>query len=122
MFTAFLAFSAHQPTAMKSGFLEGRVTVGPLRPGPVRADEQEPAPPPELFASHRILILAADRRKVKEVAIDARGYFKTELPPGDYLVSLTPNDIGMRKQPPSAVTVVSGKTATLNLDIDTGMR
>lgn len=123
MFVALLACSTYgSAETEKPGVLEGKVTVGPLRPGPSRVDDAEPAVPPELFAKHRIQILTTGNQKVKEVVIDAKGFFKTELPPGNYLVTLTPNDIGMRKQPPSRATIISGKTATLNLDFDTGMR
>ena len=123
MFLASLA-CASQLSAddVKPGVLEGHITVGPLRPGPTRIDEGEQLPPPQFFASHRILVLSEDKRKIKDTALDAKGAFKVELAPGKYLVALEPNDIGIKKPPPSPVTIVSGKTTKLDLDFDTGMR
>ena len=101
MFLTILAFSSRESMAeVKSGSLEGRITVGPMRPGPERADEGEQLLPPEFVASHKVAILTEDKRKVKEVTLDSKGAFKVELAPGKYLVALEPNDVGIKKPPP----------------------
>jgi hypothetical protein len=123
LFLAVLACSTRVSMAeTQSGSLEGRITVGPLRPGPVRPDEGGQLLPAEFVSSHKIAILTEDKHKVKEVTFDSKGAYKTDLPPGKYLVALEPNDVGIRKPAPVPVTIESGKKATLNLDFDTGMR
>jgi hypothetical protein len=113
---------ADSPTE-ETGILTGKVTIGPLRPGPVRVDQTEPAPT-AMFASHKIVILAEDgKTKIKEVPIDAQGNYKVELKPGEYSVDFTPHDIGFKQSnPPKRVTVKAGKTTKQNLDLDTGIR
>ena len=110
-------------TSMRNeGTVEGRVTVGPLRPGPVRKDE----PPPDttkLFSSHKIVILKADEDKViQEVSLDSEGNYKVSLPPGKYRIDFQPHDIGIRPYQPEMVTVEANQTTRHDLDIDTGMR
>jgi len=110
-------------TEIKTGWIQGRITIGPLRPGPVRIDEQEPEPPAELFASHKIVLLNPNgETKIKEAAIDAKGNYKVSISPGDYLVDVQPHDIGFGNFTPQSVTVESGKSVLHNIDIDTGMR
>jgi hypothetical protein len=122
----FVTGCAHKamPPEMKSnGWIEGRVTIGPLRPGPVRADQQEPEVPPELFASHKLVVLSQDgNTKVVETKIDSKGYYKVSVPAGTYLVDVQPHDIGMGRFTPQEATVEAGKTIQHDIDIDTGMR
>lgn len=110
-------------TSDERGILQGRVTIGPLRPGPVHLDQPEPEPPPELFEKHKVAVLTADGKKeIARVALDAKGNYRIELPPGDYLVDFVPHDIGLRQMPAESVNIQPGQTTILNLDIDTGMR
>lgn len=108
---------------VETGILEGKVTIGPLYPGPARVDQTEPAPT-EMYSSHKIVILGEDgKTKIKEVAIDSRGNYKVELKPGDYSVDFTPHDIGFkRSNPPKRVTIKAGQTTKQNFDLDTGIR
>lgn len=110
---------------MNHGILQGTVTIGPLRPGPQRETDTGTAPP-ELFASHKVIILsAADRSRVKEAQPGAKGSYRVELPPGKYLVDFEPHDIGvprMKKAPLPEVTIRAGESTTFDLSIDTGMR
>src|SRR6185503_1370293 len=93
-------------TETKSSSIEGRVTIGPLRPGPVRVDQPEPEVPPELFASHKIVVLSEDgNTKIAESKIDSKGFYKIDVPSGTYLVDVQPHDIGMGRFTPQAVTV-----------------
>lgn len=105
------------------GILQGKFSVGPLRPGPQRIDEDNSEAAAKIFASHKIVILSAkDKSEIKEVAIDSRGAYRVELPAGEYLVDIKPADIGIRKLPPRSVTIQAGKSTNLDLDFDTGMR
>ena len=104
------------------GWIEGRVTIGPLRPGPVHIDDPEPDAS-KLFSSHKIVILSAGQnKKIKEVSTTAKGNYKVSLPAGKYRVDFQPHDIGMMPYEPQTVIVQTGKTTTHNLEIDTGMR
>jgi ankyrin repeat protein len=106
------------------GWIEGRVKIGPLRPGPERLDEPEPDMG-RLFSRHKIVILSEEgSKKVKEVSLDAKGNYKVSLPPGKYQVDFQPHDIGigMRFFRPQIVTVQADKTTRHDIAIDTGMR
>jgi hypothetical protein len=104
------------------GILEGTVEVGPLSPV-----EQVGAPPveipPEVYTSRAVDIYQADGQTfISRVFFDADGTYQTELPPGNYFVSLTPNGIDTADGLPVMVEIHSGKVTTLNLSIDTGIR
>lgn len=106
------------------GILEGKVTIGPLHPGPVRVGEEEQPIDPAIFAPLRVVIYGPDGKEIHQVKLDARGYYKVELDPGKYLVGITPQKYGIR---PGArirqeAIIESGKTTKLNIDIDTGIR
>ena len=125
LFLAFLSGCAHQsmPSDTKSGSIEGQVTIGPLRPGPVRVDQPEPEVPPELFASHKIVVLSQDgKTTILESKLDSKGNYKVDVPAGTYLVDVQPHDIGMGRFTPQEVVVEAGQTVRHDIDIDTGMR
>ena len=91
LFLAFLSGCAHKsmPSDTKSGSIEGQVTIGPLRPGPVRVDQPEPEVPPELFASHKIVVLSQDgKTTIVESKLDSKGNYKVDVPAGTYTLSL----------------------------------
>ena len=106
------------------GIIEGKVTIGPLRPGPVRINQPEPEVPPEMFASHKIVILSEDQSsQVAETKIDSKGNFRVDVPAGNYFITFSPHDIGFKQSnPPHSVSVQAGQTTHFDLDIDTGMR
>ncbi|HET6267434.1 MAG TPA: hypothetical protein VFG11_06920, partial [Acidobacteriota bacterium] len=54
-----LQSSMADSTSTDTGILEGKVTIGPLYPGPTRVDQTESAPT-AMFASHKIVILGED--------------------------------------------------------------
>jgi hypothetical protein len=107
--------------AENSGTLSGRVTIGPLCP--VERIDQPCDPPPEMYAAHRLVLLATDgKKKIQEIKTDAKGYYKAQVPAGDYLLDYQPHDIGIGEKPPRPVHVDAGKTTKLNVEIDTGIR
>jgi len=119
---AMLSTMADTPST-DTGILVGKVTIGPLYPGPARIDQPESAPT-EMYASHKIVILGEDgKTKIKEIPIDSQGNYKVELKPGNYSVDFTPHDIGFKQSnPPKRVTVKAGQTTKQNFDLDTGIR
>jgi hypothetical protein len=109
------------PASEPMGYLEGRVTIGPLRPTQ-RAGEQ-PATPPEAYAARSINVFAADGATlVSTVKIRPDGTYRVALPPGPYVVDLARSGIDRAKGLPQTVSIVSGQTVRLDVHIDTGLR
>jgi hypothetical protein len=115
------AHAAISPAA-QSGKLAGRVTIGPIRPGPVRIGET-PVIPPEAFAARTIQIMGADGKSiVADVKIRPDGTYSVDLAAGNYVISLAQMGIDRARNLPKVVTIENGKTLLLDIDIDTGIR
>ncbi len=119
----FTPDSAPAPsTRTQMGYLEGQVTIGPLQPVE-RADAPTPTTPPEAYTSRSINILRADgATRVANVKINPDGTYRAELPPGTYVVNLAPAGLDRGNNLPATVTIESGETVRLDIDIDTGIR
>lgn len=107
------------------GFLSGKVTVGPLTPVE-RVGVTPPMPDPSVFTSRHLLLLQADGKTlVHEIAIQPAGYYgiyNVSLAPGNYVLDYQMQRVGGAKGLPATVTIEAGKTTTLDVDIDTGIR
>ncbi|HEX7593485.1 MAG TPA: hypothetical protein VF429_04865 [Anaerolineae bacterium] len=104
------------------GYLAGRVTVGPLQPVE-RVGAPSPIPPPEVFTSRSINIFKGDGATlVVNVKFNGDGTYRVALPPGVYVVALARTGIDRARELPVTITIESGKTVTLDIGIDTGMR
>jgi hypothetical protein len=104
------------------GYLEGQVTIGPLRPSE-RLGEPPPPVPPAAYAARVIQVFAADGATlVTRVAINPDGTYRVALPPGPYRVDLARAGRDRARELPTTVTIASGQTVRLDIDIDTGMR
>jgi hypothetical protein len=118
---SFLNVARSGPT----GTLEGKVTVGPLTPVE-RVGVPSQVPNPEVFTSRRLVIYAADGvTKVADVPIKAAGYYGTysiSLLPGAYVLDVPHQGIGHARPLPKQITIAPGKTAVVDVDIDTGIR
>lgn len=110
------------PPSTQMGILTGRVTIGPLRPVE-RVGETPPPVPPEVYAARSINIFATDGATlVVNVKINPNGTYNVNLPPGVYVVNIARTGIDRGKNLPKTITVESGKTVQLDIDIDTGIR
>jgi hypothetical protein len=122
IFIAVVSGCASSGIHGNTGILTGKVTVGPLTPVE-RIDATPPAPDPSVFTSRKILLYEADgKTPVEEIPIQAAGYYGTyniTLKPGIYVPGYAYMG-GVRLLP--AVTIEAGKTTTLDVDIDTGIR
>lgn len=108
--------------AQSTGKLTGRVTIGPLRPVE-RIGEPTPTISPEVFAARSINVFAADGTTlVTNVKINPDGTYSVILPPGNYVVNIARTGIDRARNLPKPVTIVSGATVELDIDIDTGIR
>ena len=104
-----------------TGYLQGKVTIGPICP--VETEGDPCIPDPSLYTSHKLIILTNSEMTVKQVDMDGEGNYRTELLSGSYKVDFTPHDIGLPgsfEQP--SVEIRTGQTTILNFEIDTGIR
>jgi hypothetical protein len=108
-----------------TGILTGKVTVGPLIPVE-QAGVTPPVPDPSVFTSRHLLLCQADGKTlVQEVNIQAAGYhgfYNISLRPGTYVLDYPAQGVGGAKGLPATVKVEAGRTTTLDVDIDTGIR
>lgn len=108
-----------------TGTLSGKVTVGPLTPVE-RVGVTPPAPNPGVFTSRHLLLYQSDGKTlIKEIPIQAAGYYgiyNVSLAPGTYVVDYPKQGVGGARSLPATVKVEAGKTTTLDVDIDTGIR
>jgi hypothetical protein len=103
------------------GYLTGHVTIGPLQP--VQRAGPSATPAPEVFSARSINIFQPDGTTlVVNVRIDSDGTFRVALPPGVYVVTLAKSGLDRARGLPKTVTIEGGKTVTLDVDIDTGIR
>jgi hypothetical protein len=107
------------------GVLAGNVTVGPLSPVE-RVGVSPTPPPPEVFTSRHLIVYEADGvTKVADVPIVAAGYhgiYSISLNSGAYVLDVPHQGIGHASPLPARVTIEAGKTTTVDVDIDTGIR
>jgi hypothetical protein len=107
------------------GFLEGKVTIGPLCP--VERVPPEPAcqPTEETYENWPVAVWAADKKtRVAQIEPNLNGAYRIELPAGNYVVDLEgqqPSMIGGSNLP-AMIKIDSGETTVLDIDIDTGIR
>lgn len=120
--TATSGESAMPPTPV--GYLEGKVTIGPLRPAQ-RVDDPARPVPPEVYAAYPVKIFKSDGATwVADVNVQADGTYRIALAPGTYVVALARMGIrsGRGRDLPKTIMIASDQTVRLDIDIDTGMR
>ena len=104
------------------GTLRVEVVAGPVCP--VERDPPDPDCAPRAVGGARIFVQPGDGRDivVGEATTDEAGHATIELAPGDYLV-LGAEVEGLMGRPDAAtVTVSAGRTVTITLTYDTGIR
>jgi hypothetical protein len=108
-----------------TGILTGKVTVGPLTPVE-QVGVTPPVPDPAVFTSRKLLLYEADGTTlVQEIPLQAAGYYgvyRVTLKPGTYVLDYPHQGVGGAKGLPATVGIRAGKTTTLDVDIDTGIR
>lgn len=104
------------------GFVEGHLKI--LAPREVELqDGQAPAIGPEVYAEYPLIIRSSDgKTEVARVTADANGNFRTALPPGNYVLDVQGRAPGRVRAQPRRFEIVSGQTARVDMDIDTGVR
>jgi hypothetical protein len=100
------------------GTVEGRVLLGPTCPV-----ETEGSPCPDEPLAGEVVQLVAGDVVVASAVSDPQGRFSFEVEPGRYRLMWAPDeDVGIRFAKPVVVTVVAGRTVSVDLLIDTGIR
>lgn len=116
------------PTSGANGTLTGHVTIGPNCPVEMLRS-QGCLPPPGAFSSTRIVVYKPDGRTVvasqtprPESANSEFAVYSFSLPPGNYQVDYERTGDFMTTHTLKPATIESGKTTTVDFDIDTGIR
>lgn len=105
----------------EKGFLEGKISIGPLCPVERFPPDPHCQPTEETFKAWPI---AAYQEKTKIASLNPNldGTYRVELPAGNYVVDLEKSmGIGGGNLPVT-ITIKAGEITTLNIDIDTGIR
>ncbi len=104
-----------------SGVLQGTMTIGPICP--VERIDHPCSPTPEMYAAHPIHVYNADKSKlIKTLTPDAQGKFSATFPTATYIVDVEHQAVGGVRGAPATVHITNGKTVTVSIDIDTGIR
>jgi hypothetical protein len=106
------------------GFLEGKISIGPLCPVEHDPPDSTCLPTAETYKAYPVGIWTSKGNTLITIinpALD--GSFKTELEPGIYTIRLEKNlyNIGSSNLPVE-VSIISGKETLLDINIDTGIR
>lgn len=110
------------PGVVGPGYLQGHVSIGPLRPVE-KAGEPAPTVPPQVYAARQIIIYHPDGQTVvTRLKLDDQGNYHVTLAPGEYVVNMVRVGIDRAGGLPAAITIQSGVTQTLDISIDTGIR
>ncbi len=109
-------------TVTEKGFLQGKVTIGPLCPVERSPPDSKCQPTEETYKAWPIAVYTFDKRtKIAQIEPLLNGTYKLELPVGNYTVNLE-KPYKFSKNLPVNVTIKKDKITILNIDIDTGMR
>lgn len=117
-----VATATKQPLA-DEGFLEGHASIGPLSPVE-RAGVPTPTPSPAVCTSRGLAVYdASGQTLVTSFSFQPDCNYRVPLKPGSYVLKVTPQQgIGGARGLPQTVTIESGETTRLDVDIDTGIR
>jgi hypothetical protein len=124
-FTALMFISScEKQTSWETGFLEGKITIGPICPVEKIPPDPGCLPTAETYKAYPVSVWTSNgTKKIVQISPSLDGSFSTELEPGAYLIVLEKD----QNRPggsnlPVRVTIVSKNTTLLNIDIDTGIR
>lgn len=106
------------------GFLEGKISIGPICP--VEKDPPDPGclPTAETYKAYPVGVWTPDgKRRITQLNPSLDGTYKTDLGPGNYLILLEKSGGGIGSSNlPAEVTIFAHGSTELNIDIDTGIR
>ncbi len=78
---------------------------------------------PQDYAEYPLVVLSRDgKREVARLTVDAKGNYRTKLPPGDYALDVQDRAQKHLRARPQLFTIASGRTVRVDMNIDTGIR
>ena len=97
--------------------IEGRITISPAHPGPVRVGEEASKP-----LANATFVATNDGGKATEFTTDDQGHFKVLLEPGHYTITRKGQRGGIGRFGPFDALVVAGQMTRQEWRCDSGMR
>ena len=98
--------------------IEGRISISPAHPGPIRVGEEQSSRP----VINMTFIATSDAGKATEFTTDDQGHFKVLLEPGHYTVTRKGQQRGIGRYGPFDALVVAGQMTRQEWHCDSGMR
>ena len=129
---SFACENATNNTTLKTGILEGKVTIGPLCP--IEPCNLTPEQIAAIYEARKVIIYEKTSfRKIIEFRLNAEGEYAVLLNSGQYIVDISdangnalPLDLSQRPQfgnaIPQEAELFSDQTTISDFDIDTGIR
>jgi len=105
------------------GFLEGRLRIVAFKDVEL-AEGNPPKFSGGNHAEYPLIVLSQDgKNEIARVTADENGNYRVALPPGDYILDVHGRQPkGHVRAKPQRFTVISNRTARVDMDIDTGIR
>lgn len=119
-----LISSCDKQTSRETGFLEGKISIGPICPVEKIPPDPGCLPTAETYKAYPVSVWTSNgMRKTLQIYPALNGSFRVELEQGNYLVVLEKdqNRIGGSNLPVE-VSIVSKNITLLDINIDTGIR
>lgn len=103
-----------------TGTLTGSVVAGPTCP----VEQANNPCPPRPVTGRQVTVEDAAGHAVAITTTDDTGHFTLHVAPGAYTVkvAIVPGGVGLRQVTPGQVTVVANQTASITIELDTGIR
>ena len=113
---AVSASTGQTPSAGESG-IEGVITIGPAKPGPIRDGAAASMP-----VANAAFAVEKDNGEVSSFVTDDQGRFRVSLPPGHYKISLKGRKSSIGRFGPFEADVAPGKMTNVQWECDSGIR
>ena len=105
-----------------TGFLEGKVTIGPLCPVERIPPDLICQPTEATYKAWQIAVYTLDKKtKLAQIEPNLDGSYQVILSAGTYLIDFEQSHAFARSLP-TTVIITKDETKVLNIDIDTGIR
>ncbi|HET7733138.1 MAG TPA: hypothetical protein VFK73_04800 [Paludibacter sp.] len=121
----FLAGCSELNQMGESGFLKGKISIGPICPVETVPPLPQCQPTAETYKAWQTSVWNQKKtRIISDIEPELDGTFYLKLSAGKYVVDFKntqTNGIGSNNLPVE-ITIVSADTTTVNIDIDTGIR
>ena len=120
----FIISGCDNQAGNEPGVLTGVISIGPICPVEKIPPDPGCLPTAETYKAYPVGVWTSDgKRRIAQINPALGGSFRTELSQGNYRILLErePNRIGGSNLPVE-VSIYSGETTLLNINIDTGIR